>query len=228
MRLVLLGPPGAGKGTHAQVLSKDLGIAHVSTGDMLREALRGATPLGLEAKATMEKGLLVPDEVVIKLVKERLSRPDAKKGFILDGFPRTPEQARSLDETLRELGRPLELVLYFKTSLPVIIRRLSGRRVCGQCGKNYHVTNFRPKVDGVCDACGGGLVQRPDDREETIENRLKVYEAQTSPLVDYYEKRNMLTQVSGDLEVRELNGNLLDLFRRKGLLAHGAQNPQRA
>ncbi|MBI3252869.1 MAG: adenylate kinase [Candidatus Omnitrophica bacterium] len=228
MRLVLLGPPGAGKGTHAQVLSKEFGVAHVSTGDMLREALKAATPLGLKAKATMEKGLLVPDDVVIALVRERLSGPDAKKGFILDGFPRTPEQARSLDATLRDLDMPLSLVLYFKTSLPVIIRRLSGRRVCGACGKNYHLLNFKPKAEGICDACGGKLVQRPDDREETIENRLKVYEAETTPLIDYYQKLKLLTQVSGDLEVRELNRDLLDVFRRKGLLGPGVKDPQRA
>lgn len=218
MRLVLLGPPGAGKGTQAQVLSKDLDLPHISTGDMLREALKAATPLGLKAKATMEKGELVPDEVVIALVKERLVKEDAKKGFILDGFPRTPEQARSLDKNLEGLQMPLDLVLYFKTTLPVIIKRLSGRRVCGKCGKNYHVTNFKPKVEGVCDICGGKLVQRPDDKEETIEQRLKVYEEQTAPLIDYYKKKNILAEASGDLEVRELNVILMDLFRQKKLL----------
>jgi len=218
VRLVLLGPPGAGKGTQAQVLSKDLNLPHISTGDMLREALKAATPLGLKAKATMEKGELVPDEVVIALVKERLLKEDAKRGFILDGFPRTPEQARSLDKNLEGLAMPLDLVLYFKTTLPVIIMRLSGRRVCGQCGKNYHVKNFRPKVEGMCDSCGGKLIQRPDDKEETIEQRLKVYEEQTEPLIDYYKKKNILAEASGDLEVRELNGVLMDLFRQKKLL----------
>ena len=211
-----MGPPGAGKGTQAQVLSKDMDIPHVSTGDMLREALRAATPLGLKAKAFMEKGELVPDQVVIDLVAERLSRPDAKKGFILDGFPRTPEQAASLDKTLRALSMPLDFVLYFKTTLPVIIRRLTGRRICGQCGKNFHIKNFRPKVEGVCDACAGALVQRPDDREDTITHRLDVYEKQTAPLIDYYRKKNILNEVSGDLEVQDLNVVLSELFNKNG------------
>ena len=215
MRLVLLGPPGAGKGTLAQVLSKDLNAPHVSTGDMLRQALRDRTPLGLRAKSFMDKGELVPDEVVIALVKERLSKEDAKKGFVLDGFPRTPEQAKSLDATLGELKMPLDLVLYFKTSLAVIIRRLSGRRVCSQCGKTFHVTNFKPKVEGICDACSSQLVQRPDDREETIKNRLEVYESQTSPLIDYYKRKKALAEVSGDLDVEELSRELQALFRSK-------------
>ncbi len=219
MKLVLLGPPGAGKGTQAQVLSKDLSLPHISTGDMLREALKAATPLGLKAKEYMEKGGLVPDEVVIALVKERLLKSDAQKGFILDGFPRTPEQGISLDRNLGELKMPLDLVLYFKTSLPVIIRRLSGRRVCGKCGKNFHLTNFKPKVDGICDVCGSQLVQRPDDKEATIENRLKVYESQTAPLIDYYEKKKNLVEVSGDLDVQDLNVQLMDLFKNKKLLA---------
>lgn len=219
MKLVLLGPPGAGKGTQAQVLSKDLSLPHISTGDMLREALKAATPLGLKAKEYMEKGGLVPDEVVIALVKERLLKSDAQKGFILDGFPRTPEQGISLDRNLGELKMPLDLVLYFKTSLPVIIRRLSGRRVCGKCGKNFHLTNFKPKVEGICDHCGSPLVQRPDDKEATIENRLKVYESQTAPLIDYYEKKKNLIEVSGDLDVQDLNIQLMDLFRNKKLLA---------
>ena len=218
MRIVLLGPPGAGKGTQAQALSKDLNVPHISTGDMLREALKAASPLGLKAKAYMEKGALVPDEVVIGLVSERLSKADAKKGFILDGFPRTPDQAESLDQGLKKLEMPLDLVLYFKTGLTVIIRRLSGRRVCAQCGKNFHLTNFKPKVDGLCDVCGGKLIQRPDDKEGTIEKRLEVYERETSPLIEYYKKKKILVEVSGDMEVRSLNTELMDLFQKKGLL----------
>jgi len=218
LRIVLLGPPGAGKGTQAQVLSKDLSIPHISTGDMLREALKAASPLGLKAKAYMEKGALVPDQIVIALVSERFSKSDARKGFILDGFPRTPEQAENLDQGLKKLEMPLDLVLYFKTSLAVIIRRLSGRRVCSQCGKNFHLTNFKPKVDGLCDVCGGKLFQRPDDKEETIENRLKVYESQTEPLIEYYKKKKILVEVSGDMDVKILNVTLMDLFQEKGLL----------
>lgn len=218
MRLVLLGPPGAGKGTLALVLCKDLNIAHVSTGDMLREAVKNQAPLGLKAKEYMDKGALVPDQVVISLVSERLSKDDAKQGFILDGFPRTPEQAQSLDYSLKNLAMPLDLVLYFKTSVDVIIRRLSGRRVCGQCGKTFHLTNFRPKVDGICDACQGKLLQRPDDKEETIMNRLKVYEIQTEPLIEYYRKKGILYESSGDAEVASLTKLLMDLFKKKGLL----------
>ncbi len=218
MRLVLLGPPGAGKGTHAQVLSKDLKLVHVSTGDMLREAIRVSSPIGLEAKAFMDNGALVPDEVVIKLVEERLMKPDAKIGFILDGFPRTPDQAKSLDESLSKLKMPLSLVLYFRTTLGMIIRRLSGRRVCSQCSKTFHMINFRPKVEGVCDACGAKLVQRPDDKEETIRERLKVYESQTAPLIEYYRKTGVLYEVDGDLDVEPLNDELIALFKKKNLL----------
>lgn len=219
MRLVLLGPPGAGKGTQAQVLSKNLGCAHVSTGDMLRDALKHQTPLGLKAKEFMEKGLLVPDEVVIGLVKERLQKPDAKKGFILDGFPRTPEQAESLDKTLAGLQMPLDLVLYFKTSDSVVISRLTGRRVCSQCGRNYHLTNFKPKADGVCDDCGAKIIQRPDDKEETVMKRLKVYQEQTAPLIEYYRNKKSLVESSGDHDVNELNAELMGLFKERGLLA---------
>ena len=224
MRLVLLGPPGAGKGTQAQVLSKDLKVPHISTGDMLRDALRSASSLGLKAKGFMDQGALVPDDLVIELVRERLSKPDAKIGFILDGFPRTPEQGESLAKTLHDLNMPLDVTLYFKTSLEVIIRRLGGRRICSQCGKTYHKTNFRPKVEGICDVCQGKLVQRPDDREEAIENRLKVYEKQTAPLIDYYKKKNLLEEVSGDLEVDDLNIALEAIFKRRGLVGNRAKN----
>lgn len=213
MRLVLLGPPGAGKGTQAEVLTKQLKVAHVSTGDMLRAAIRESSPLGLKAKEFMDKGLLVPDSLVIDLVRERLQKPDAQKGFILDGFPRTPEQAEALDKTLAELKMPLDSVLYFKTSLEVIIRRLSGRRVCSKCGKTFHIRNFKPKVEGICDYCQGALAQRPDDKEETIEKRLRVYEQQTEPLIQYYQKKKNLLEVSGDLEVEPLNDVLTEHFR---------------
>jgi adenylate kinase len=215
MRMVLLGPPGAGKGTQAAVLSKDYGIAHISTGDMLREALKAGTALGLKAKSFMETGALVPDEVVIGLVRERLQKPDAANGFILDGFPRTPEQGESLDQTLRQLNMPLDTVVFFETSEQVVVRRLSGRRVCSKCGAIFHMTNFRPRQEGICDKCGGGLVHRPDDREETIKNRLRVYHEQTAPLIDYYQKKKLLLQVSGDLEVSRLNKVLKDLLKKK-------------
>lgn len=192
---------------------------------MLREALRSATPLGLKAKAYMEKGGLVPDDIVIGIVRERLSKRDAGKGFILDGFPRTSQQAQSLDETLSDLRMPLDLAIYFKTSLAVIIRRLSGRRICSKCGKTYHLVNFKPRMQGICDDCGSDLMQRPDDREEVIENRLKAYEKQTAPLIDHYKKKKVLSEVSGDLEVDDLNKALEELFRKKGLGSRiGAEN----
>jgi len=218
LRLVLLGPPGAGKGTHAQVLSKRWNVPHISTGDMLRQALRAETKLGLEAKTHMEKGGLVPDEVVIGIVGDRLKENDAKQGFVLDGFPRTKEQAESLDALLQGQRMPLDLAVYFKTSLSVIIRRLSGRRICSQCGKTYHLSNFKSKVEGICDDCRGPLMQRPDDRQDAIENRLEVYQKQTSPLIEYYKKKNILEEVSGDLEVPELSASLKELFLRKKLV----------
>jgi len=208
----LLGPPGAGKGTQSVVLSKEYGLPHISTGDILRESIKAGLPLGLEAKSYMDKGDLVPDEVVTGIVAERLSKPDAKKGFILDGFPRTLNQAKELDKSLKDMSSVLDLVLYFETSEKVAIERLTGRRVCKSCGFNYHIKNIPPKVEGVCDKCGKGLFQRPDDKEETVRNRLKVYEAQTSPLIDYYSGRSMLRKVSGDLGVDKLNKVLSKLF----------------
>jgi len=189
---------------------------------MLREAIRSSSTLGLKAKEYMDQGALVPDDLVIALVRERLSKPDAKKGFILDGFPRTPEQAENLGKMLQDLKMPLDTTLYFKTSLAVIIRRLGGRRICAQCGKTYHMTNFRPKVEGVCDLDGGKLMQRPDDREETIENRLKVYEKQTAPLIDYYRKIDLLDEVSGDLEVDEVLAALDIIFKKRRLVGNRA------
>lgn len=212
MNLVLLGPPGAGKGTQSVVLSKEYRLPHISTGDILRESIKAGLELGLKAKSYMDKGELVPDEVVTGIVAERLSRPDAKKGFILDGFPRTLTQAKELDKSLKNMSSKLDLVLYFETSEKVAIERLTGRRVCKACGFNYHVKNIPPKVAGVCDKCGGELFQRPDDTEATVRNRLKVYEAQTSPLIDYYSRGSILRKVSGDMDVDKLNKVLSKLF----------------
>jgi len=204
MKIVLLGPPGAGKGTQSVVLSKEYGIPHISTGDILREAVKSGTPLGVKAKTFMEKGELVPDEVVIGIVVERLKKPDTNKGFILDGFPRTLKQAVDLDSELKKAGSGIDAVIYFATSAKVAISRLSGRRVCKTCGFNYHVKNIPPKKEGACDKCGGVLFQRPDDKEDTVIKRLEVYEDQTKPLVDYYAQKGMLEKVSGDLDVEDL------------------------
>ena len=204
----MLGPPGAGKGTQGEVLSKKYGIRHISTGDILREAVKNAVVLGMKAKAYMEKGELVPDEIVTGIVIETLKKPDVINGFILDGFPRTLKQALDLDDN----GVKIDLVLYFETSTKVAIERLSGRRVCKTCGFNYHVKNIPPKKEGLCDKCGGVLFQRPDDKEETVRNRLKVYEAQTKPLIDYYVNKGVLKKVSGDLNVDELFKVLSNIF----------------
>ena len=212
MKIVLLGPPGAGNGTQSVVLARKYGIPHISTGDILRESVKGGEPLGLKAKAYMDKGELVPDEIVTGIVAERLKAGDTKNGYILDGFPRTLNQARVLDEALAKAGSVIDMVVYFATSAPVAIARLSGRRVCKSCGFNYHVKNMPPKKEGVCDKCRSSLFQRPDDNEETVRNRLKVYDEQTKPLIDYYVKKGLLKRVSGDMDVEELFGVLSKIF----------------
>jgi len=204
LNIILLGPPGAGKGTQSIVLSKKYGIPHISTGDILRESIKAGLPLGLKAKGYMDKGELVPDTIVTGIVAERMKKQDTKKGWILDGFPRTLNQAQDLDKALNTIESVIDMVVYFETSSGTAIERLSGRRVCKQCGFNYHVKNIPPKKDGVCDKCGGNLFQRPDDKEETVVNRLKVYEGQTKPLIDYYAKQGIIHKVSGDLGVDDL------------------------
>lgn len=217
MKLVLLGPPGAGKGTQAKVLSEDYNIPHISTGDILREAVKAKTPVGMKAREFMDRGGLVPDEVVIEIVAERVARPDCKKGFILDGFPRTGAQAKALDSTLAQLKCPIDLVLYFKTSVETIIQRLSGRRVCRNCAATYHIRNIPPKVTGKCDLCGGELYQRDDDKEETVRNRIKVYESTVPQVIDYYEAKGILRTVSGDMDVDEANAYLSKLFLKENI-----------
>jgi len=218
VKLVLLGPPGAGKGTQSAVLAKEYKIPHISTGDILRAAVKSGSPMGMKAKAFMDKGELVPDEVVTGIVVERLKQSDTKKGYILDGFPRTLKQANDLDEALKLMGESLDLVIYFDTTAKVAIERLSGRRVCKKCGFNYHVKNIPPKKEGVCDKCGGELFQRPDDKEATVLNRLKVYEEQTKPLIDYYANRGNLKKVSGDLGVDKLFKVLSAMFQDAGVV----------
>lgn len=212
MKLILLGPPGAGKGTQSVVLAKKYALPHISTGDILREAVKTGQPLGLKAKEYMDKGGLVPDEIVTGIVAERLKNPDTKKGYILDGFPRTLKQAEDLDAALKKISSGIDMVIYFATSPDVSIERLTGRRVCKACGHNYHIKNIPPKKEGVCDKCGAQLFQRPDDNEATVRNRLKVYEDQTKPLIDYYRKQGILKSVSGDMGVDELFNVLSKIF----------------
>jgi adenylate kinase len=198
VRVGFLGPPGAGKGTQARDLAREWGVLHLATGDVLREAVAAGTALGVEAKRYMDRGALVPDDVIIGLVGERLSGRDAATGFILDGFPRTIAQAEALARLLKDRGQTLDAVVYFDVSEPELLRRLTGRRVCRACGRTYHQTSSPPNREGVCDACGGELYQREDDSEATVRNRLEVYRRQTAPLLDYYRQRSLLATVSGE------------------------------
>ena len=204
LRVIFLGPPGAGKGTQAQALAKEWGVPHVATGDMLREAVAAKTPLGLEAKRHMDSGGLVPDDVVIGLVGERLARPDAKAGVVLDGFPRTLAQAEALDALFARTGLTLDRVIFFDVSRAELLRRLTGRRVCRVCGRTFHLVSAPPKVAGKCDVCGGELYQRTDDSEATVGTRLDVYEKQTSPLLDYYRSRKLLATIAGEGSVAQV------------------------
>jgi len=201
MRIILLGAPGSGKGTQAQRLVAQFHIPQVSTGDLLRDAVARGTELGKRAKAAMDAGELVSDDIVLGMIRERLGRPDAAEGFILDGFPRNIAQAQALDGLLEELGAPLDAAVLMDVDFDVLLKRLTGRRTCASCGKVFNVYFFPPKRDGVCDACGGELVQRADDNEETISQRLRVYEAQTSPLVEFYETRDKLKVVPAEGEI---------------------------
>ena len=198
MRLIFLGPPGAGKGTQARELAREREIPQIATGDMLRQAVEGNTMLGRDAKGFMDRGQLVSDAVIIGLIAERLREADAKRGFILDGFPRTLAQAEGLDRLLKNLGQTLDAVVYFEVSEPELLRRLTGRRVCRKCQATYHVVSAPPRREGVCDRCGGALSQREDDSEATVRNRLAVYARQTSPLLDHYRGRGLLATVHGE------------------------------
>jgi len=212
LNIVLLGPPGAGKGTQGVVLSKNYNIPHISTGDILREAVKAGTPMGRKAKNFMDKGELVPDDVVVGIVVDRLGQGDTKKGYILDGFPRTLQQAEALDAALKKIGSVIDMALYFEIPENIAIERLTGRRVCKSCGANFHIKNIPPKKEGICDKCGGELFQRPDDKLETVRNRLKVYELQTRPLIEYYTKKGILKKVSGALDVKDLFKELRRVF----------------
>ena len=198
MDLILLGPPGAGKGTQAKMMIDRWKIPQISTGDILRTAVREERPLGLEAKGFMDRGELVPDRVVIGIIAERLKEEDATAGFILDGFPRTIPQAEALQEILDELGRQIDTVLSIEIEEERLVARLTGRRMCKGCGESFHLVFNPPARDGVCDRCGGELYQRDDDREKTIRQRLAIYREQTEPLIAYYEKQGILKRIKGD------------------------------
>lgn len=207
MRVAFLGPPGAGKGTQARDLAQAWSVPHIATGDMLREAVAAGTAFGREAKTYMDRGALVPDPVIIGMIADRLGQPDAGRGFLLDGFPRTIAQAEGLERLLKDRGQPLERVIYFDVAEPELIRRLTGRRVCRACGHSFHVVSNPPRTEGVCDACGGQLYQRADDSESTVRHRLEVYARQTAPLLDWYAGKGLLTSVKGE-------GTIADIGRR--------------
>ncbi|MBC8473637.1 MAG: adenylate kinase [Candidatus Omnitrophica bacterium] len=215
MRLVLIGPPGAGKGTQAVMLFERLGILHLSTGDILRDNVKKGTSIGKKANSFMEKGELVPDDIVIEMMLDKIRASNTDKGFILDGFPRTVYQAKKMDVALKALKLSVELVVYFETTLKTIILRLTGRRLCRECGANYHIVNMPTKKLGVCDKCGGGLYQRKDDNEETIKTRLDVFNNQTKELIDYYRDKGILKEMSGDLDKDEAYEELSGIVRER-------------
>lgn len=209
MNLILLGPPGAGKGTQSVLLEKHFGIPQISTGDMLRAAVKASTPMGLKAKSFMDAGSLVPDEVVVGIVRERLQNSDCANGFILDGFPRTVPQADALNDSLVQLCRELDAVVSLQVDINALVERLTGRRTCRVCGKGFHVKFDPPAADGTCSACGGELVQRDDDHEETIRRRMEAYHQQTAPLEEYYLHAGLLRMVEGMAGIEEVQQAIL-------------------
>jgi adenylate kinase len=214
MNLILLGAPGSGKGTQAAFISQELGVSHIASGDLFRGAQSKKTELGLLAKSYMEKGMLVPDEITIRMILERLAAPDCGVGYILDGFPRTLEQAKALDKALAEKGSAIDKVIYIRVSDKELISRLSGRWICRNCQTPYHLVNSPPKVAGKCDKCGGELYQRADDKVETVKKRLDVYYTQTAPLVEYYRTAGKLEEINGEQGVEGVKKEVLATLRK--------------
>jgi len=204
MYIVMLGPPGAGKGTQADILSQEMRVPHVSSGDLFRRALEERTEIGLLAKGYMDRGDLVPDEIVTRMILERIGEPDCAAGCVFDGFPRTPPQARTLDENLGRQRKSIDKAVYIEVPGEELLRRLSGRRLCRKCQTPYHLMDSPPRVPGRCDKCGGELYQRSDDKEETVRERIKVFFSQTAPLLDYYEKQGKLIRVNGNSGIEEV------------------------
>jgi adenylate kinase len=218
MRIVLLGPPGAGKSTHGEFIARTFGVALISIGSILRENVREGTPVGKMVKAYVDKGELVPGDVITGIVGERLNMPDARKGFVLDGFPRSLPQALALDAVLKRLGMRLDAVVDIKVSGQEIIRRISGRRVCRSCGATYNIYYNPPAIPGVCDVCGGRLYQRADDRAEVVRNRIAIYDKVTGPLIDYYRKQGILIDIDGDGDIMQVNSEILEALESRGCL----------
>lgn len=213
MKLILLGPPGAGKGTQAKMLTEEFSIPQISTGDILRAAVKEGTEMGKKAKEFMDAGGLVPDEVVVGIVRDRLQESDCTNGFILDGFPRTVAQADALQTSLVEMSKELDRVISLDVDAEALVERLTGRRTCKECGRGYHVKFDPSSEEGICDACGGVLFQRDDDQEETIRKRLQVYADQTSPLISYYRDAGLLMELDGMLPITQVQEKMLALLR---------------
>ncbi len=212
--IILLGAPGAGKGTIAEGIKAATNYIHVSTGDMLRVAVKAGKPVGLEAKSYMEKGELVPDDVIMRIVTERLKEEKGDAHFMFDGFPRTTEQARLLDQVLATNGGKVSRVFLLDVAREILVDRLSGRRICKNCGAVYHIRNIPPKVEGICNQCGGPLYQRPDDTEETVLNRLEVFKRQTQTLIDYYEKKKVLERVNAGLKKELIQAEIIARLKK--------------
>ena len=212
MNIILMGLPGAGKGTQASEIVKKFPIPHISTGDMFRKAIKDETDLGKEAKSYMDRGELVPDEVTVGIVKERISEDDAKKGFLLDGFPRTIDQAESLNQIMSELDREIDAVINIEVPEEELMNRLTGRRICEKCGTTYHLVFNPPKVDGICDIDGGKLYQREDDNPETVSNRLSVNVKQSKPILEYYNNKGVLKNIDGSKDIEEVTTDVIDIL----------------
>ncbi len=213
MRILLIGPPGAGKGTQAARIARFCEVPHISTGDIFRAAVQAGTELGRKAREYLDAGRLVPDEITIEIIRERLKQPDCSRGFLLDGFPRTLPQAEALDRLLADLGTHLDMVLYIRVSPEVLVERLTGRRVCRNCGATYHVLFQPPRLPGVCDRCGGELYQRSDDTAETVRDRLEIYMGQTAPLLEYYRERGLLKEIDGEQEIEAVWAGIQNRLR---------------
>ncbi|MFB0556786.1 MAG: adenylate kinase [Dehalococcoidia bacterium] len=215
MYIIILGAPGAGKGTQAEILSREMNLPRIASGDLFRQALEKKAESGLLAKSYMEEGRLVPDEIAIRMVLERISLPDCVSGCLFDGFPRTLEQAEVLDKALAEQGESIAKAIYIQVTKEEFLKRLSGRWLCRNCQTPYHLVTSPPKVQGKCDKCGGELYQRPDDNEETVRERLEVFFAQTAPILDYYRKQNKLIEVNGNLGIQEVAKEIISVLREK-------------
>jgi len=213
MRLILLGPPGAGKGTQAEKIAKEFNIPHISTGDIFRANIKNETELGLKAKQYIDNGELVPDSVVVAIVEDRIKQDDTKNGFLLDGFPRTENQALALDDALKEMDISLDAVININVDSQILVSRITGRRICKDCGATFHVEFNPPAEEGVCDLCGGELYQRSDDNEDTVQNRIDVYNKQTAPLIEYYLKQDLIKSIDGEQAIDKV---FTDIVKKLG------------